>query len=208
MAAYTGYLPGVADTSGLVPSSAQFARLLLADRGLRLGHYDSRRTGPLDPPDQPYDPNTDPSLQGPPPPNGTARYLRDELGYRSDLQYAGPFGGVYPPASGFRGDWMSVRWKWAPGELADSVGSAADLPLRRAMAANPDLKVFAACGYYDLICAPAANAWVRDHLPADLQRRVAVAGYHGGHATYLDTDARSRLKTDVACFFGLSVSRD
>lgn len=205
MAPYIGTMPGPADTTDQVLSFHRFARLLLADRGLRLGHYDTRLTGPMDGADQPYDPTDDPSLQGPPPPNGVVRYLIRDLGYRSDLQYTGPFGGVYPPSASLRGDWMSVRWRWEPDEEADSARlAAADLPLRRALAAVPGLKVFVACGYYDLLCNPAVNAWIRDRLPSNVRERVAVAAYHGGHATYLDRDARIRIKADVFRFFGLS----
>ena len=204
MAVHIGAMPSVADTGSLVLPYARFARLLLADRGLRLGHYDSRLTGPMDRADLPYDPANDPSLQGPPPPNGVVRYLRDELGYRSDLQYTGPFGGTYPPPPSFRGDWMSVRWRWERGEQVDSSTVAdTDLPLRQALTANASLRVFVACGYYDLICTPATNDWVRDQLPADLRERVAVAGFGGGHALYLDDDARAQLKTAVFRFFGV-----
>lgn len=73
-------------------------------------------------------------------------------------------------------------------------------PMRRAMEANPRLLVFAACGYYDLICPPAANEWVRGQLPAPLRERARVAGHHGAHATYPDREARVRLKADGFAF--------
>jgi carboxypeptidase C (cathepsin A) len=97
---------------------------------------------------------------------------------------------------------MSVRWQWAPGEQGDSTnGSAEDLPLRRAMAANPRLRVLAACGWYDLVCDPAVNTWIRDHLPAELKKRVTVAAFRGGHALYLDATARAALAIAAGSFF-------
>src|SRR5204862_18870 len=38
------------------------------------------------------------------------RYLRNELGFKSDLLYQGPFGEGYPGSTAFRGDWMSTKW--------------------------------------------------------------------------------------------------
>ncbi|MGE0440122.1 MAG: hypothetical protein AB7L66_00605 [Gemmatimonadales bacterium] len=200
---YLGVTAPVPDSGSVVPGIYEFARMLLADRGLRLGHYDIRFTAPMDRPDQPYDPTDDPSLQGPPPPDGVVRYLRSELRYANDLQYTGPFGGVYPPPARFRADWMSVRWHWEPGENSDTTTVAVeDLPLRGALAADSALKVVAVCGFFDLICSPAANDWLRDQLPPALRARVLSVGYPGGHATYLDQEARARMKADVFRFFG------
>lgn len=195
-ARYLGVLPGTGDTTDTGLSYYQYARLLLADQGLRLGHYDTRRTAAMDPPDQPYDPNADPSLTTPLPPDAVPRYLRTELRYHNDLQYSGPFGGSYPPATKFRGDWMSVRWRWEPGENSDTT-SVADPPLRQAMTSNPALRVVAVCGWFDLICSPATNDWVRSQLPADLQTRIVTVGLAGGHAVYLDAEARVALKALV-----------
>jgi len=98
---------------------------------------------------------------------------------------------------------MSVRWRWEPGEIGDSATvPAEELPLRQALTANPELRVIGVCGYFDLICSPASNAWVRDQLPPDQRTRVTSVGYAGGHATYLDDRARARIRVDVFRFFG------
>src|SRR6185295_12980873 len=149
-----------------------------------IGQYDTRMLGPLDTTQAPYDPTKDPSLQNLLDDVMVLRYLRDELGYRSDLRYQGPFGGGYPPPTTFRGDWMSVRWNRpqavgagrenAPGPPAAAAAgrgaqaSAPEQPLRRAMAANPSLEVMVGCGYYDLVCSYAGNAYVVSHLEPDL----------------------------------------
>lgn len=200
-ARYTAALPTAADTDAAVLPYPRFARILLAADGRRLGHYDTRRTAPMDRPDQPYDPNADPSLATPPPPDGVPRFLRTEMGYRNDLQYAGPFGGTWPPPASFRADWMSVKWHWEPGENSDTAGVGTAPPLRQAMEANPALRVLAVCGWYDLICTPAINDWVRAQLPPELQARVVTVGVSGGHAVYLDQEARATLKREAARLF-------
>ena len=118
-----------------------------------VGRYDSRLTGPRDTSGGPYDPTTDPSLKDILDAASVLRYLREELGYKSDLFYQGPFGGGYPPPTAFRGDWMSVRWNRDPPAAAGRGGGATPAPpagLAAALAADPDLRVFHACGYFDM----------------------------------------------------------
>jgi carboxypeptidase C (cathepsin A) len=99
---------------------------------------------------------------------------------------------------------MSVKWKWTGSEVPDSTGhiDPPDLPLPRAMAANTRLRVFATCGYYDLVCDVAVNEWIVRQLPDSLRSRITVKGYHGGHAVYMDDKVRSELRRDVAAFLG------
>jgi hypothetical protein len=201
LARFIGVPVAQLDSAPFNLSYHRFARLLLADQGRRLGHYDTRLTGPLETGPGPYDPTADPSLKPSFPPDGVVRYLREELGYQNDLFYAGPFGGAYPPVTTFRGDWMSVRWKWTKAEAPDSgPPPPPDLPLTRAMKSNPGLRVFVTCGYYDLVCDAAANDWVVKQLDPDVFIRVTVTAYHGGHAVYLDDAARKQLRADVAAF--------
>lgn len=201
LAGYIGVPIAALDSAPLDLSYHRFARLLLRDRGDRLGHYDARLTAPVEKGSGPYDPNADPSLMNYFPADGVVRYLRDELGYRNDLFYTGPFGGAWPPAEAVRGDWMSVRWKWTREEAASmSRPGQADLTLPRAMATNPRLRVFVTCGYYDLVCDVAVNDWIARQLPAELRSRVTVRPYTGGHAVYMDDVARLQLKRDVTEF--------
>jgi carboxypeptidase C (cathepsin A) len=127
------------------------------------------------------------------------RYLRNEIGYKSDFYYQGPFGGGYPPPTSFRGDWMSVRWN----RTAEPNASEA---LRAAMKSNPRLNVFIACGIYDLVCPYYANEHAAANLPADLTGRVIARSYGGGHAIYTDDAARLQLKRDVAAFISERVT--
>ena len=209
-----------------------FTKKLLTDRREVVGRYDSRLVGPLDPSEQLYDPTKDPSLRDIISDIGVVRYLRNELNYRNDLKYQGPFGGGYPPATSFRGDWMSVKWSRSATDAAARSGvpsatpsashaptasssptpatspsptplpAAQEQPLKRAMTANPELKVFVACGDYDLICNYAANTYLVTQLDESSKRNVVAHGYPGGHALYTDSNAQMIFKRDIAQFIG------
>lgn len=214
VARFIGLDPSQVDRRGLAVNRLQFSTSLLEAEGRVVGHYDSRMTAPLDTSQRIYDPTRDPSLRDLLDDVTVLRYLRGELGYRSDLRYQGPFGGGYPPPARFRGDWMSTKWAWPtppptradssrardgrPGAGADS--SAAAQPLREAMRANPSLRVLIGCGIYDLVCSACGNAWSAEQLEPELRRNVVVRSYPGGHAMYTDARAHAQLKQDVVRF--------
>ena len=193
LAALTGLPASRVDRARLIVPMEEFSVELLADRGLMVGHYDSRLTGPRDPAPQ-YDPTTDPSLKDILDGASVIRYLRDELGYRSDLFYQGPFGGGYPPPASPRGDWMSVRWNF----------SAAPSPVdafQSAMKSDPKLRTMVVSGYYDLVSSYFAVEQAAAQLSADLARRVTVKTYPGGHAIYTDDQVRRQLREDGEKFY-------
>src|SRR5215471_10053318 len=115
---FTGLEAKAIDAKTLTIPMEAFTKQLLADRNQVVGRYDSRLVGPIDPKEQIYDPTKDPSLKDIINDIGVIRYFRNELQYRSDLKYQGPFGGGYPPPTSFRGDWMSVRWNRPAAETA------------------------------------------------------------------------------------------
>jgi carboxypeptidase C (cathepsin A) len=195
LARFTGLEVSRIDRRSLTIERMQFGNYLLRREGKFVGQYDSRMIGALDTTDAPYDPTKDPSLLNLLDDVMVLRYLRDDLGYKSDLRYQGPFGGGYPPAKTFRGDWMSTRW-YRP---APDSGPPPQ-PLRNAMRANPSLRVLIACGVYDLICDYYGNAWQASHLDASLARNVIARSYPGGHAMYTDPRAHLELRRDVARF--------
>ena len=192
---FTGLGASLIDPRTLTVDRMQLGNFLLRREGKFVGQYDSRMTGVLDTTDAPYDPTKDPSLQNLLDDVAVLRYLRDELGYRNDLRYQGPFGGGYPPPTKFRGDWMSVRWN-----RADLDSSPPPQPLRNAMRLNPSLRVLVACGIYDLVCDYLGNTWIADHLDAPLKRNVVARSYPGGHAMYTDPRAHMELERDVVQF--------
>lgn len=199
---FTGLDPTLVDRRTLTVDRMQLGSYLLRREGKFIGQYDSRMLGPLDTTQAPYDPTKDPSLQNLLDDVMVLRYLREELGYRSDLRYQGPFGGGYPPPTAFRGDWMSVRWKRAPG---DSV--AGERALSEALRLNPTLRVLTACGIYDLVCDYYGNVWRASHLEAAIARNVIAYSYPGGHAMYTDPRAHLQLKANVADFIRGSLAQ-
>jgi carboxypeptidase C (cathepsin A) len=194
LARFTGLPAGQIDRAKLVVPMEQFATGLLAGRNLVMGRYDSRIVGPPDPSPQ-YDPTTDPSLKDILDAVSVIRYLRNQLGFKSDLLYQGPFGGGYPPPTGFRGDWMSVRWN-----RSGAQPSPPDV-FRAAMASNAKLRVMVVSGIFDLVSSYFAVEQAARRLPPDLAARVVIRTYAGGHAIYTDDAVRHQFRQDAAGFF-------
>jgi carboxypeptidase C (cathepsin A) len=195
VARYTGLDVGAIDRRTLVVDRMQLGNVLLRDGMKFVGQYDSRLAGPLDTTGGPYDPTKDPSRQNLLDDVMVLRYMRNELGYANDLRYQGPFGGGYPPATSFRGDWMSVRWnKGVPQDTTPPQ------PLRNAMRMNPSLRVLAGCGIYDLVCDYYGNVWGAANLEPAIRPNVVARSYPGGHAMYTDPHAHLQLKRDVQAF--------
>ena len=206
LARFTGLTSRQLVAESLSVSMEDFSLQLLADRNQVVGHYDSRLIGARDSAEQQYDPTKDPSLKSIINNVGVVRYFRKELEYKCDLQYQGPFGGGYPPATSFRGDWMSVLWKWEPGEAGASGNAGQESPLQHAMSVNPNLRVLIASGYYDLASSYYANAYLAEHAGAEYSPRFVVRDYEGGHALYTDKKVQMELKRDVARFLKDAVS--
>ena len=206
-------LGGGAVGSNLTLGLGAFAQTLLAEQGLVVGHYDSRMTGMRDTTQIMYDPTTDPSLKTMFDEVPVIRYMRDELGYESDLRYQGPFGGSYPPPESFRGDWMSMRWDWSGPSLGSGPPQVDDqtsdpMPaVERIMRADKNLRVYTSCGYYDLVCSYAVIDHMKDLLDPSLASRVTVRTYHGGHAIYLDDKVRLQMQADVTSFIREAVHK-
>ena len=199
LAMYTGIPAANIDPKTLTITLEQFAQQLLRAESKVIGRYDTRLTGPIDTAEKEFDPTKDPSLKSIIDDHAVVRYMRAELRYESDLKYQGPFGGGFPPATSFRGDWMSVKWDWNPPVDSSSPPDPRP-PLRRALQADPRLRVFIACGYYDLMCDFVANEFAATHVGETLAPRIAAHSYAGGHAVYTDDAARRRLQRDVTAF--------
>jgi carboxypeptidase C (cathepsin A) len=75
-------------------------------------------------------------------------------------------------------------------------------PLRSTMAKNPFLKVFVACGYFDMATPLAGSEFNFSHLAYDRQitDRVSFGYYESGHMVYLRPSAHKALKRDIAGF--------
>ncbi len=197
LARYTGLDTTFVLVSDLRVSSKAFARHLLADSGEAVAHYDSRMASPASA--GMYDPTSDPSLSG----NGISRlivpYLRNELGFRTDGFYAGPFAYGWPPPEAPRSDWLAVKWTWGSAQNGPVEKSAA---LADAIRRDPSLHVFVASGRFDLATPFFATHYVIDHLGLDpaQRRRIEMHDYPSGHMMYLTNEDRTRLTRDVETF--------
>ena len=214
---FTGADSTLVDQKTLTISPTAYTNRLLADRNIELGRYDTRTSMPRNADTSAWQPTTDPSLR----PVldlmlGTSvpliRYLRNELGFKSDLLYQGPFGEGYPGSTSFRGDWMSTKWGRGNTDSSAAGGrgggrgrggaaGAPAAPLQTAMTLDPQLRVLVLGGLYDTVvptCQSIDEAIAR--IDAAIRPRVSARCYSGGHMMYTDKTVRAEMKRDVAAF--------
>ena len=112
-------------------------------------------------------------------------YLRNELNYKTDLEYK-MFGDVHP---------------W------DRSGDRTGESLRQAMAQNPYLHVMVQSGYYDGACDyfnAKYNMWQMDPS-GNLTDRLTWKGYRSGHMMYLRKQDLSVSNEDIREFIKASI---
>jgi carboxypeptidase C (cathepsin A) len=191
LTALTGLPPGAyAETLSL--PRGEFSRLLLADRGLMVGAYDSRYTLPLE--GAGADPvSDDPSLSHvfPVLAGAQANLEHDKLG----VKMARPYVSVH---------WRDLLPSWNMSRLPSAVpglpgyqGTAAG-ELAAAMVANENLFLMFGTGYFDLVMSAAGTQYTVDHT-AFPQDRVVAKAYEAGHEIYTG-EATGRLAEDVRDF--------
>ena len=180
-----------------------FATMVLhSDKPEYVGHYDTRVVGTMSSPHQPYDVDSDPSLN-----NGLdaviVPYLRDDLGWKSDAIYAGPFGGRWPTPLSPRGDWTSVLWDRSGGNVdrAESIAMA--------LQHYPNLHIVIANAYFDFSTPFSESEYAISHLdlPPTERSRVRFVRYAGGHAAYMDPKVRVEIFEDAQKLVMSSVSQ-
>ncbi len=187
VARFTGLSPEYVDRSDLRIEIFRFIKELLRDEGRTVGRLDSRFKG--------YDRDTvgerseyDPSLANITGPYAAMfnQYVRSELNFESDLPYEVLTPRVQP---------------WSYGEHENRYVNVAET-LRKAMTANPYLKIFVGNGYYDLATPFLATEYTFNHigLPAELQANIAMSYYEAGHMMYIHQPSLARLKSDLAGF--------
>lgn len=205
LARFTGIAPASIDRRTLVVTPHQFRTELLKSQGKVLYLLDGRRTNP------PGDAGTPAMLH----------YLRDTLGYRSDLPYLdledltqgfAP-SGTYPTGVGEQWNYATapLTAEQVKAAIAAAVASGAGPPqlgpplpgMRQALALNPRLVALVAVGIYDPYQQCARGQATEDALPAGLHRAITFKCYAGGHAMYLGSPAiRAELSRDVLQLVG------
>jgi carboxypeptidase C (cathepsin A) len=209
---YTALDPKYVDAKTLTIDKATFTDHLLDDRDEVLGRYDARMALPkASLGGQSWLPTHDASLapmldimEGTSVP--MVRYIRNTLGYHSDLLYRGPFGEAFHPqqmvinGGGLGDDWMTMMWdKAPPPKPAPGPPQPKEAPpLRRAMDAQPRLLVFNVRGLYDGDCAGLDEAVARSD--ASLRPRIRNRCYAAGHMVYTDDATRLQLSHDFGQF--------
>lgn len=74
--------------------------------------------------------------------------------------------------------------------------------LRDAMIANPQLKLFVSCGYYDLATPYFASTYTYDHLNVgELKKNITIKYYASGHVSYLRPETHARMYKDLEDFY-------
>ncbi len=75
--------------------------------------------------------------------------------------------------------------------------------LRSAMSQNPYLKVWIACGYYDLATPFFAAEYTAHHmgLRPEQQNRISLTYYEAGHMMYIHKPSLVQLKKDAENFY-------
>lgn len=159
---------------------------LLADENRQTGRYDSRFTGIR------YNPGTDryefdPSGEAV---TGTFTatfndYVRRELRFESELPY----------------ETIANVWPWSFKNAQNRYLDVSE-DLRKAMSRNPYLKVWLACGYYDLATPYFASKYTVDQMALDpsIRKNVRLTYYESGHMMYIYKPALKQFKADFDAF--------
>jgi carboxypeptidase C (cathepsin A) len=188
LAAYTGLSAEYIKRSNLRVPIFAFTKELLRDQERTVGRLDSRYKG-IDRNQNGLSPEYDPSyaaIQG----VYTAAlnaYVRDELKFESDLNYEILTGNVRP---------------WNFGGAQNRYADVAE-SLRSAMTQNPNLKVLACDGYYDLATPFFAMTYTINHmgLHDSVRGNISQAFYGSGHMMYVRRDDLAKLRDDAARFY-------
>jgi carboxypeptidase C (cathepsin A) len=195
MARYTGLSKEVIDQANLRIDVGQFTHYLLIDQKLRVGRLDGRFTGP-DPQglmDTPFYDPTEAALM-PPFTSMFNNYVRNDLGYKTDMPYH-----VFALGEGL---WRQWNWGSAVKGFPDTATA-----LREAMVKDPYLKVMVLEGYYDLATPYYASDYVIDHLnlPPNFRKNISVGTYDSGHMAYVNEQSLAKMKQDVMRFMDASM---
>jgi carboxypeptidase C (cathepsin A) len=171
----------------------RFCKELLRDSNRTVGRLDSRFKGYGELAITEY-PDFDPSLTAIMPPYTATfnQYVRESLGYESELQYE---------ILSFN---VNRNWEYEKGEVADTSAH-----LRQALERNPFMKVLVAQGYYDLATPHYAAHYTMNHagISPELHDNFRYTFYEAGHMFYLDVPALEKLKTDAVAFFEFALPK-
>ena len=189
---YTGLSKEFIDRNNFRVELGEFMKELLRSERRTTGRLDSRFKG-IDRDAAGDTTDNDPSINAIRPPYTAAfnSYVRGELGYKSDTEYYILGGGISSP------------WNWNTSNgYADT-----SIPMKDAMAKNPYMKIFVACGYYDMATPFYAAEYTVSAMNLDptLRKNISFSYYEAGHMMYIEKTSLKKLKDDAASFIQRSL---
>jgi carboxypeptidase C (cathepsin A) len=198
MSRYIGVSVEYLEHTHLRVEMESFRKELLRDKGLVIGRFDARFSGPDPGTTGQYDPATDdPATAGV---NGAylaafRNQLAVDLGFTTKLSYRALYNAVIEP-----------RWDMhhkAPGLDERLTTPNTGLDLAAVMGANPHLRVLSLNGLYDMSTPFFGTEYDLSHLllPAQLRGNISIQYYASGHQTYADPEALRQMKVDLDRFY-------
>jgi len=193
-ARYTGLSPAYLVANNLRVDPDRFRKELLRSSGQIIGRLDARFTGSS--PDlaaegADYDPQ-DKAITG----AWVAMindYLFRDLGYRTPLTYRPNNYSVFPL-------W---DWKHSTDDQGQQISADTSVDLAAAMRENPNLKLLAVNGLYDLATPFAGAEYDIGHMllgPKERQN-IRYTYYPAGHMMYIDPPSARQLHSDLVAFY-------
>jgi carboxypeptidase C (cathepsin A) len=195
---FTGLSVQYLHEANLRVDPSRFRKELLRDQHKILGRYDARFEATDE--DAAGDrPTFDPSSTGITGAFVAAfhDYLQRDLKYTSQETY-------YPSAPGVNQLWdFKHRPANANGPNSEQMVVAVAGDIGDTIRKNPGLRIFSANGFYDLATPFFSTEWDLKHLNLEpnLRGNIQFGYYEGGHMMYLNPDALSALKADLARFY-------
>ena len=167
-----------------------YVKHLRAAEKLIVSRYDVNFTGPDPHPESATPRGADPLLStlsraysG-----AMAVYVREELGYKTDMTYV------------LLSREANERWDWGRGSGRDS--ASVDDDLRNLLSLDPSFRLLVVHGYADMVTPYAVSRYVLDHLPDFANpSRAQLKVYRGGHMFYIDDTSRAGFTNDARSFY-------
>jgi len=203
LSSYIGLPVDVILQSDLRVPLQRFRKELLRDQRLTLGRYDDRFTG-VDADAAGDSPEYDPSDTGITGAFVSAfhHYLTSDLDYHTELSYRPTY-----YSAGVQWDFKHLP----PGARGPYGVTQADvaLDLSAAMRQNPHLLLYSLNGIYDLATPFFGTEYDLGHMQLDPQFKgnVRFAYYPSGHMVYLNPQALTQMKADLARFYDEATAR-
>jgi carboxypeptidase C (cathepsin A) len=163
---------------------SEFCKELCRKEGLTVGRLDSRFTG-MEGRRAGDVYQRDPSYSAIKGPYAATfyDYVRKDLGFEFDIPY----------------EIIKDLKKW---DMDQSKYTDVSPDLRDAFLINPELRVYVACGYYDLATPYFAAEYTFNHLslPSKLAERIKFSYFEAGHMMYLQLASLAKLGSELPAF--------